>query len=74
MATSSADPDDLGTYVTDATAARTTLSTAAAGVRAYYHEVVARFGAQYSLSHPDLWAKLDTHLADAGSGTVSSGR
>ncbi|MCM3882391.1 DUF6531 domain-containing protein [Frankia sp. R82] len=65
MATSSADPEDLGTYVTDATAARTTLSTAAAGVRAYYDEVVSRFGAQYSLTHPDLWAKLTTHLADA---------
>ncbi|MCK9878809.1 DUF6531 domain-containing protein [Frankia sp. Ag45/Mut15] len=65
MATSSADPEDLGTYVTDATAARTTLSTAAAGVRAYYDEVVARFGARYSLEHPDLWAKLSTHLADA---------
>ncbi|MCK9921172.1 DUF6531 domain-containing protein [Frankia sp. AgPm24] len=65
MATSAADPEDLGTYVTDATAARTTLSTSAAGVRAYYNEVVSRFGAQYSLSHPDLWAKLDTHLSDA---------
>jgi len=65
VATSSADPEDLGTYVTDATAARTTLSTAAAGVQAYYNEVVPRFGSQYSLSHPDLWAKLSTHLSDA---------
>ncbi|WP_206778900.1 hypothetical protein, partial [Frankia sp. CpI1-P] len=65
MATSSADPEDLGTYVTDATAARTTLAAAASGVRAYYDDVVARFGAQYSLSHPDLWAKLGSHLSDA---------
>ncbi|MCK9923673.1 DUF6531 domain-containing protein [Frankia sp. AgPm24] len=65
MATSSADPEDLGTYVTDATAARMTLSTAAAGVRSYYDDVVARFGAQYSLSHPDLWVKLSAHLTDA---------
>ncbi|KJE24240.1 RHS repeat-associated core domain [Frankia torreyi] len=65
MATSSADPEDLGTYVTDATAARTTLATAATGVRAYYDDVVTRFGAQYSLSHPDLWAKLSSHLSNA---------
>ncbi|MCK9896447.1 DUF6531 domain-containing protein [Frankia sp. AgB32] len=65
MATSSADPEDLGTYVTDATAARTTLAAAAAGVRGYYDDVVSRFGAQYSLSHPDLWAKLSSHLSDA---------
>ncbi|WP_261561898.1 DUF6531 domain-containing protein [Frankia tisae] len=65
MATSSADPEDLGTYVTDATAARAALSTAASGVRAYYNDVVPRFGAQYSLSHPDLWAKLSAHLSEA---------
>ena len=65
MATSSANPDDLGTFVTDAGKARTELSTAAAGVRGYYNDVVSRFSAQYSLSNPDLWIKLDAHLSDA---------
>ncbi|MCM3883514.1 DUF6531 domain-containing protein [Frankia sp. R82] len=66
MATSSADPDDLDRFVTDAHAAREGLFLQVLGVRAYYDDVVARLGPQYGLSHPDLWAKVGRHLTDAG--------
>jgi hypothetical protein len=64
MATSSADPDDLGTFVTDAGKARSELSTAVIGVRFFYDQVVPHFGSQYGLSHPDLWVQVDNHLRD----------
>ncbi|MCK9875497.1 DUF6531 domain-containing protein [Frankia sp. Ag45/Mut15] len=65
MTTSAADPDDLQTFVTDAAAARTELSGAASSVQSLYDSVLSGIGSQYTLSHPDLWAKLSTHLTDA---------
>lgn len=65
MTTSAADPDDLQTFVTDAAAARTELSGAVSAVQSRYDSVVSAFGSQYTLNHPDLWAKMSTHLIDA---------
>ncbi|MCK9894822.1 DUF6531 domain-containing protein [Frankia sp. AgB32] len=65
MATSAADPDDLQTFVTDAATARTELSSAVSSVQGLYDSVLSGIGSQYTLSHPDLWAKLSTHLTDA---------
>jgi RHS repeat-associated protein len=63
MATSSADPDDLKTFVDQASPARTTLASEMAGVRATYNNVTPRC-ADYQLNHPGLWTSFDVHLGD----------